>query len=307
MENKKIDDIDFEQIKKNFSDFKRIFENGDKEKACDMLKELLDSLEDGLTVRKAGKIQNDLSIVSGENNDVNGDENNDGKEATGNKEIYISLNHVMEYYIFQYYFKPEANICCSEIPFAHYYRTYGDFCMTIGKYHAANKAYKKAIEWNPVDLDAILGLAETYKYLEKMKKYLKLTKAAHRYCCTRATMARYYRNMGFYYVSSYKTELARACYIYSNIYYHTDNADNELKYLETALNDKTPNYDIRTMQAMFDKEGIEPGPESDTVGIIYQVGKIMLNDGEKQLAKDCLSIVYDITQEEEIEKILNSL
>lgn len=293
--------INLDEIKEKFSGFKDLFENDDKQKACDMLKELLDSLENELNIRKAGKILNKSSIT------LSDKILKDNQEDDRCNDIYISLNHVMEYYIFEYYFKPEDNVCCSEIPFAHYYRTYGDFCMTIGKYHAANKAYSKAIEWNPVDLDAILGLAETYKYLDNMKKYYELTQAAYRYCCTRATMARYYRNMGFFYVSSYKPELARACYIYSNIYYHTDNADNELKYLETALGDKTPDLDIKTMQNMFDEAGIEPGPEKDTVGIIYQVGKIMLSDGDKALAKDCFSIVYDITQEKEIEKLLESL
>ena len=38
------------------------------------------------------------------------------------------------------------------------------------------------------------------------------------------------------------------CYTYSNIYYKTDNADNELKYLEQALNDRTPEYSVKQMQ-----------------------------------------------------------
>ena len=33
--------------------------------------------------------------------------------------------------------------------------------------------------------------------------------------------------MGFYYVARYNTEAARVCYTYSNIYYKTDNADEE--------------------------------------------------------------------------------
>ena len=115
-----------------------------------------------------------------------------------------------------------------------------------------------------------------------MSRYLDVTKQAYRFCCTRATMARYYRNMGFYYLSSYNTDMAKACYTYSNIYYHT-------------------------MQAMFDKENVEPGPDSKTIGIVYRVGELMLQDKEYALAKDCFSIVYDITNEQQLEGVLAEL
>ena len=140
-----------------------------------------------------------------------------------------------------------------------------------------------------------------------LKRYMIATKEAYRLCCTRATMARYYRNMGFYYLSAYKPEVARACYIYSNIYYKTDNADAELSYIEQALNQETPKLSVKEMQKMFDDEGIEPGPSSDTIGVIYRVGQIMMESQDYRLAKDCFSIVYDITQEEQLEKLLEEL
>ena len=66
-------------------------------------------------------------------------------------------------------------------------------------------------------------------------------------------------------------------------------------------------YDIRTMQAMFDKENVEPGPDSKTIGIVYRVGELMLQDKEYALAKDCFSIVYDITNEQQLEGVLAEL
>lgn len=295
MENKHdINITDYEDVKKYYEDFKDLFEKGEKEQARQMMSELLEKLETNVSVRKAGSVsRNDVIAMSGSKDDE--------------REIYISLNHVMEYYIYAYYFKPECDVKCTEIPYGEYYRTYGGLCMELGKYNAAKEAYIHAIEWNPVDLDSILGLAECYKYIGKLERYVAVTVQGYRYCCTRATMARYYRNMGYYNLSKYKTELARACYIYSNIYYHTDNADSELKYLEQALNDNTPDMDIRSMQKLFDENGIEPGPQSDTIGVVYRVGELMMKDGDNRLAKDCFSIVYDITQEKALEGLLNEL
>ena len=283
-----------EDVKGYYEEFKKLYESGENEKAAEMMKELLENLENNINVRKAGSVSNNDVIAIGGDKD-------------SQKDIYISLNHVMEYYIYAYYFKPEVDVKCTELPYNEYYRTYGALCMTLGKYNAAKEAYIHAIEWNPVDLDSILGLAECYKYIGKLERYIAVTVQGYRYCCTRATMARYYRNMGYYHLSKYKTDIARACYIYSNIYYHTDNADSELKYLESALNDKTPKLDIKTMQKIFDENGIEPGPQSDTIGVIYRVGELMMQDNDNKLAKDCFSIVYDITQEKALEALINEL
>ncbi len=285
---------DIEDVKGYYEEFKKLYESGENEKAAEMMKELLENLENNINVRKAGSVsKNDVIAIGG--------------DKDSQKDIYISLNHVMEYYIYAYYFKPDVDVKCTELPYNEYYRTYGALCMTLGKYNAAKEAYIHAIEWNPVDLDSILGLAECYKYIGKLERYIAVTVQGYRYCCTRATMARYYRNMGYYHLSKYKTDIARACYIYSNIYYHTDNADSELKYLESALNDKTPKLDIKTMQKIFDENGIEPGPQSDTIGVIYRVGELMMQDNDNKLAKDCFSIVYDITQEKALEALINEL
>ena len=283
-----------EDVKGYYEEFKKLYESGENEKAAEMMKELLENLENNINVRKAGSVsKNDVIAIGG--------------DKDSQKDIYISLNHVMEYYIYAYYFKPEVDVKCTELPYNEYYRTYGALCMTLGKYNAAKEAYIHAIEWNPVDLDSILGLAGCYKYIGKLERYIAVTVQGYRYCCTRATMARYYRNMGYYHLSKYKTDIARACYIYSNMYYHTDNADSELKYLESALNDKTPKLDIKTMQKIFDENGIEPGPQSDTIGVIYRVGELMMQDNDNKLAKDCFSIVYDITQETALEALINEL
>ena len=278
-------------VKDRFADYEKIFNSGDYDKAADILSAILERIEECTDERKAGTMDDTFVKKS----DMDG------------RPIYISLNHVMEYYVYACYFEPETDVLCTELPVGEYYRTYGSLCLKLSKFRRAEDAFKKAICWNPVDLDSYLGLAECYKNLNMLSRYLDVTKQAYRFCCSRATMARYYRNMGFYYLSAYKPEVARACYIYSNIYYKTDNADAELSYIEQALNQETPKLSVKEMQKMFDDEGIEPGPSSDTIGVIYRVGQIMMESQDYRLAKDCFSIVYDITQEEQLEKLLEEL
>lgn len=291
-----MDITNLEELKKKFCEYKEMISRGQSDKTA-LLGELLDSVGEQVKERRAGQVDARGNISISKPQDSLGEDN----------KIYISLNHVMEYYLYAYYYKPDCEVLCSELPYGEYYRTYGDLCVKGAKYKAGADAYKNAICWNPVDLDAVLGLAECYKYLNMLERYLIATKEAYRLCCTRATMARYYRNMGFYFLSKYKPETARACYIYSNIYYHTENADSELAYIESALKQKTPRLAIAEMQKMFDGEGIEPGPSPDTIGVIYRVGEIMMESSDYRLARDCFSIVYDITGEEQLGKLLEEL
>lgn len=279
-------------IKDRYKDYKEIFDSGDLERSADILEEMLQRIEEASGERRAGQFENDTFVKK---SDMDG------------RPIYISLNHVMEYYVYACYFEPEADVKCTEIPVGEYYRTYGELCLRLSKFHRAEDAYRKAICWNPVDLDSYLGLAECYKNLNMLSRYLDITRQAYRFCCTRATMARYYRNMGFYFVAKYQTEAARVCYTYSNIYYKTENADNELKYLEDALKEETPEYSIRDMQKILEEQDVEPGPDSKTIGIIYRVGELMMEDKDYALARDCFSIVYDITQEGRLKTLLDEL
>lgn len=304
------------ELKKRYGNYEEVFKSGDYDKAADILGNVLDVIEEEYKgVRKAGMIDKELVI----------------RKSEGDGQIWLCTNHIMEYYIYACYFEPEMDVKMPELPISEYYRTYAELCVKLQKYKRAEDAYKNALCWNPVDLDSYLGLAECYKYLNMITRYLDMTKQAYRFCCTRATMARFYRNMGFYYLSSYNTDMAEACYTYSNIYYHTDNADSELEYIKNALaaaknnenkdsinkdedvitkeevNENGQKYTIKQMQEMFDKERVEPGPDSKTIGIIYRVGELMLQDKEYRLAKDCFMIVYDITNEQQLEGLIAEL
>lgn len=304
------------ELKKRYGNYEEVFKSGNYDKAADILGDVLDAIEEEYKgVRKAGMIDKELVI----------------RKSEGDGQIWLCTNHIMEYYIYACYFEPEMDVKMPELQIAEYYRTYAELCVKLQKYKRAEDAYKNALCWNPVDLDSYLGLAECYKYLNMITRYLDITKQAYRFCCTRATMARFYRNMGFYYLSSYNTDMAEACYTYSNIYYHTDNADSELEYIKNALaaaknnenkdsinkdedvitkeevNENGQKYTIKQMQEMFDKEHVEPGPDSKTIGIIYRVGELMLQDKEYRLAKDCFMIVYDITNEQQLEGLIAEL
>lgn len=138
-----------EQIKQEFSGFQQEFETGNKEKALEKLLELLDALEEADTSRRAAQIDKDGNVtLSSEIPAGKPAAEKSAEDGTGESQpLYMSLNHVMEYYIFAYYFQPATEVRCTDIPYGEYYRTYGQLALSMQKYNGAKKAYERAIAW----------------------------------------------------------------------------------------------------------------------------------------------------------------
>ena len=219
----------------------------------------------------------------------------------------FSFNHILETYYYAYFMKDVSQLEYTEYAINAYYRTLGFCQMHIGKHIDAIKSYEKALKWNPVDLDTYLQLAELYKKVNNLDSLRKVTFESYNFLCSRATMARFYRNLGFYYLEKYEPELAVILYKYSNIYYETEFANKELEFIAKAIRNEIPEYSLKYMQEKINEYNIPVGPNPDTIGITYRVGQLELEAGNTKEAKECFMMVYDLTQDYEVENILKSL
>ena len=108
-------------VKDRFADYEKIFNSGEYDKAADILSAILERIEECTDERKAGTMDDTFVKKS----DMDG------------RPIYISLNHVMEYYVYACYFEPETDVLCTELPVGEYYRTYGSLCLKLSKFRRA--------------------------------------------------------------------------------------------------------------------------------------------------------------------------
>lgn len=219
-----------------------------------------------------------------------------------------SFNHILEVYYFRF-FKNGGQEEISYAPFniGALYRFYGYIFIRLEKYKKAVQAYETALDWNPVDLDSLFQLSELYKKTGDLKRTWEITLAAYPYCCSRATMAHFYRNLGFYYLESYQPDNAFPLYLYSNIFFPSESAKRDLAYLEKALKRPSPDLSIAEIQAALKKNKIPAGPNPDTVGITFRTGQLELENKRYETAKDCFSLVYDLTLDEEAGKALEQI
>lgn len=217
---------------------------------------------------------------------------------------YLSFNHILETYYYAYFLKDVSKINYTDYNINAMYRLSGFALMKVNRLDEAVMAYNHGLDWNPVDLDTLLQLGELYKMTNNIKSLRKVSFEAYNFCCTRATLARFYRNLGYYYLEEYKPEIARALYMYSNIYFQTENADNELKFINEATKQEKKDIPLKELQTVLSSEKIPLGPNSDTLGITYRVGQIELDNKNYENAADCFAMVYDLTMDEEVKGLL---
>lgn len=220
---------------------------------------------------------------------------------------WFSFNHILETYYYVYFMKDSAQLQYTEYNISAFYRLYGFSLMKLERYEKAEEAYNQAIKWNPVDLDSFVQMAELYKMMKKLEDVKNVTMKFYNYCCTRQTMARFYRNMGYYYLEKNELEIAAALYQYSNIFCYTDSADRELRFIERALDKGLPEYDIPVLQNILKENSIPMGPNPDTIGITFRVGQLEMDRENFEGAKDCFMMVYDLTQDAETKAYLEKI
>ncbi|MDO5520797.1 MAG: hypothetical protein Q4G58_09940 [bacterium] len=225
------------------------------------------------------------------------------KEYQKELNVCLSFNHPVEACYYDYFVSKEAY---TRVPvnMGYLYRTLGMMYAKENKLRKSETSYNRASRWNPVDLDTIYCLIENNKRENELEKVLKLTKKAYDFCCTRADLAHYYRNLGFYYLESYEPQLAKALYEYSQCFYETEQAANELAYIANALQQEEMKLSISEIQKTLQERGIPVQANPTTLAITYQVGKACLQSGDAESANDCFLMVYDVTGDEEVRSLL---
>lgn len=167
--------------------------------------------------------------------------------------------------------------------------------------------YEKALACNPLDVEVLYGLAHLYRNTGNWDMLYKTAERMYPYCYTRADMSKYYRLLGLYFLETYQPDLSEAAYEYSNYYFPNETADKEMKFLEKALKRKRQARELSKLQEILKEKGIPIVPRQETLGLLYQAGKLELGRNNLDYARYLFLFLYQLTGDEEAGEILNSL
>lgn len=91
---------------------------------------------------------------------------------------------------------------------------------------------RKAIEWNPVYVAAFFEYAETFKIEGNIETFYTITKNTYDKIFLPNDLARYYRNLGFYFIEKENYNLATCLFLHSLSFADTDMAKSEIMYIK---------------------------------------------------------------------------
>ena len=189
-------------------------------------------------------------------------------------------------------------------PYVDLYYIYGFLLFENNQLKEAEENLKTALEINPVDVNVILELCEIYKQ-DAGDEFFNKSCDALKYAYTPQNLAKYYRNLGYYYIEQNQMDAAIALYNYSLNYEVSLVAYTELQYISS----KNINTEISAEKclAILKEKNIQIGPNP----FILKTLKTLTQEYEKNnypnQALYFYNLLYQLTEDEKIARKISEL
>ncbi len=216
----------------------------------------------------------------------------------------VCLNHIADIFLYEYYIAGENAYQLKPDESYQKHMEDGYQLMDVGEYEKALVEFSAALEDKPVSRETYERIITCYKFMHEVDREFEYTKKSYDYCCTRSEMAAFYRNLGWYYLEMYQPKVAAACYLYSKFFEESTQVENELQFLETALKKDFHEMELSQMQKILEENQIPLKANSVTLALLYKAGMEAKELDLKEQAYECFYMLYDLTQDPEIEQLL---
>jgi len=221
---------------------------------------------------------------------------------------YRNFQNFFEDVLYKEMFKPEKTVRKMNDDYCYLYFIYGNILFEVKNYDAARVALNKALRLNPLFSEAIFELAETYKINSEWDDYLTLTKRCLSVAYRAHDVARCYRNYGYYYIEQKEYELAAALYFKSMQFDNQSQMpQSQLFYIQQVSGKQIPQFSYDEVKKLLESNGIQPEVNPLILSIAYGLGKMTAEEGNVEAAQFFLSILYDLTHDEEIKEMMDNL
>jgi Tetratricopeptide repeat. len=220
------------------------------------------------------------------------------KNVEDETHTHICFENYIQFLLYYHKNKPSKPNKHPEFSISQAYYFLGYINIELGKHEDALEYLNNALKWNPTDPLIIFEKATIFRETKKWDRFRAEVEKAYPHIYTSATLARYYRDLGFYYIERELYDIANALYTYSGGYYKTEGALNELKYIAQKEN-REPKFSTKEeIDKLFEEYNISRGFNKDTFRQIYDEYKEKLKKDEKKEIIILANVLYDMTLDE---------
>ena len=221
---------------------------------------------------------------------------------------YRCFDNIFEEIIYKEIFKPSKDVRKIPENYTKAYYIYGIILFELKKYNEARKILEKANEYNPVSTDVLFELSETYKVKQEWDGYLRINNDCLKYAYSSKALARCYRNYGFYFIEKTNYDMA-AMLFFLSMNYDEDSkmAQSELLYISKKTGEMPHPTSIENTMKLLKIHNIQSGANQLILGLAYSIAKVAQESKNNNMAKNFYEIFYDLTKDDEIKNIIDSL
>lgn len=193
-------------------------------------------------------------------------------------------------------------------PFDDIYLNYGRLLIELKELKLAKEALIKGKEWNPVNANLLLCLADIYQIEGDLKKFLELTQEAFKIAFKPEQVTSCFINLGDYFSIEKNYSPARSCYNLAS-FYDEDNADinDGLKYVELATGINNNEVATEEIKVNSKKYNFPNTADERLIELAIKQGKEALNENNFVMARYYFEIADAISLDGKAESYLELL
>jgi tetratricopeptide (TPR) repeat protein len=220
---------------------------------------------------------------------------------------FVSLRNPLEEHLYYAIFEPQARHQKPPFDFSEMYRFMGFLYVELRQIHMAVEALEKAIVYNPFNPDAYFELCEAFKLSGNMEAVQYVTKDTLKIAMSSKVLGRCYKNIGFYCVETGDFDSAVCFYYQSMRCYDDQTIIGELAHIRKQSNTQILIPSNAMIENAFKKYTMQYGANEKLLNVAYNLAKILIEKDEPIFAKYCLSIVCDLSDDDEAKELLTEL
>lgn len=217
------------------------------------------------------------------------------KNVEDDNYIHYSFYNYIETLIYWRKYRPSKRILQPENNIADVYFLLGFINFETKNYGKTIQYLDKAIEWNPISPQIRLEKADAFRNIGEIERYRVEVEKTYPYIYQSAFMAKYYRELGWYYSEKRIFDLANALYTQSMSFLNTDLAKKELMYIAQQERRELRLSTKEEINKLFKEYNIPFGISNEITKIIYEDSQNLLKENNIQLANYLYRTLYDIT------------
>ena len=221
---------------------------------------------------------------------------------------YYNFTEPMEEVVYRELYKPQKELKYADFPYAGIYTLCGDLLFELARYDDSTALYRKAVRWNPIAMKYTWRYMEAEKNLGNIDKYGLLAFNSFSNVFKTSELLQCYMNLAYYFTEKQWFAEAAGCYVLI-LKYNPDHkpASAALTVLRQLLGEEFYMPTLLDVRKYAHDLGFPLGANKTLLNSAYAYALDDLKSKNMESALYFLDIVYDLSQNDEVKTLLDSI